>query len=258
MCSSRVGERTLAREAGSMTKAVMVMMVKKKEEGMAIESEAEGTIMRQSSVVAKRNMPARWGKGLLGCVKIDFPPLLQLARVLPHPLFFARRTMLTTFPCRLCLGGSIWCLSLWVLVNDGMGTCFVLSSSGFFCNSPCRVGLSDNVSQFLDVPSGTRDLTKHLEDLACRYPVEAVERTSLKFCEALSQWRGKPELEKVSPHLHSAFCPLLSLPPIQNELPILPRFSHPVPPLPFFSLFPSRMPLDLVPRVPVDFSLPFF
>lgn len=59
--------------------------------------------------------------------------------------------------------------------------------------------------QFLDIPSGTRDLTRHLEDLTWRYPVEPVERTSLRFCEALAQWRGKPELEKVSPHLHWAF-----------------------------------------------------
>jgi len=56
--------------------------------------------------------------------------------------------------------------------------------------------MGQRLARFLDIPSGTRDLTRHLEDLTWRYPVESVERTSLKFCEALSQWRGKPELEK--------------------------------------------------------------
>ncbi len=71
-------------------------------------------------------------------------------------------------------------------------------------------------AQFLDIPSGTRDLTRHLEDLTWRYPVEPVERTALKFCEALTQWRGKPELETVSPHLHSAFWSLLPIPSPSN------------------------------------------
>ncbi|KAF8492569.1 hypothetical protein F5888DRAFT_891332 [Russula emetica] len=56
--------------------------------------------------------------------------------------------------------------------------------------------MGQRLARFLDIPSGTRDLTRHLEDLTCRYPVEPVERTSLRFCEALAQWRGKPELEK--------------------------------------------------------------
>ena len=117
------------------------------------------------------------------------------------------------------------------------------SSVFFFGYCPCRMGLSDNTAQFLDIPSGTRDLTKHLEDLAWRYPVEPVERTFLRFCEVLSQWRGKPELEKVSPHLHSAFWLLLFLPnfPFSHDLPT--QF-HPLPLT--FSLFPFRpMPLSL-------------
>ena len=69
----------------------------------------------------------------------------------------------------------------------------------------CRITTTTPPTQFLDIPSGTRDLTRHLEDLTCQYPVKPVERTSLRFCEALAQWRGKPELEKVSPHLHSTF-----------------------------------------------------
>jgi hypothetical protein len=85
-------------------------------------------------------------------------------------------------------------------------TLFVLPSSFFFPVTravwDCRI---TTTTQFLDIPSGTRDLTRHLEDLTSRYPVKPVERASLRFCEALARWRGKPELEKVSPHLHSTF-----------------------------------------------------
>jgi hypothetical protein len=42
--------------------------------------------------------------------------------------------------------------------------------------------------------------------------VEPVERAALRFCEALTQWRGKPELETVSPHLLSAFYSSLPIP----------------------------------------------
>jgi len=34
-----------------------------------------------------------------------------------------------------------------------------------------------------------------MEDLARRYPAEPIERAALRFCEALTRWRGKPELE---------------------------------------------------------------
>jgi hypothetical protein len=159
--------------------------------------------------------------------------------VSPPPLFFV--------VAGIAYGFSLLIVSWWidlalVLVGagGGLGTCFVCLPPFFFGYSPCRMGLSDNTAQFLDIPSGTRDLTRHLEDLAWRYPVESVERTSLRFCEALSQWRGKPELEKVSPHLHSAFW-LLLFPP---NCP----FSHDFPtpfhcfPLPFpFSLCPPRV-----------------
>ncbi|KAF8462071.1 hypothetical protein DFH94DRAFT_699894 [Russula ochroleuca] len=55
--------------------------------------------------------------------------------------------------------------------------------------------MGQRLARFLDVPAGTRDLATHLEALTRRYPVEPVERAALRFCEALTQWRGKPELE---------------------------------------------------------------
>lgn len=51
--------------------------------------------------------------------------------------------------------------------------------------------------QFLDIPQQTPDLSTHMEDLAWHYPAEPVERAALRFCEAVSKWRGKPELETV-------------------------------------------------------------
>ncbi|KAH9990685.1 hypothetical protein BJV77DRAFT_1011520 [Russula vinacea] len=58
--------------------------------------------------------------------------------------------------------------------------------------------MGQRLARFLDVPAGTRDLTTHLEALTWRYPVEPVERAALRFCEALAEWRGKPELETPS------------------------------------------------------------
>ena len=67
----------------------------------------------------------------------------------------------------------------------------------------CGKFRSDKYCQFLDIPASTPDLATHMEHLTCLYPVEPVERAALRFCEALAQWRGKPELETVSPHLLS-------------------------------------------------------
>ena len=67
----------------------------------------------------------------------------------------------------------------------------------------CGKSRSDKHCQFLDIPASTPDLATHMEHLTCLYPVEPVERAALRFCEALAQWRGKPELETVSPHLLS-------------------------------------------------------
>ncbi|KAK1236386.1 hypothetical protein PQX77_000370 [Marasmius sp. AFHP31] len=60
------------------------------------------------------------------------------------------------------------------------------------------VTLSHNQAQFYDIPASTPDLSTHMEDLAWQYPAEAVERAAVRFCEAVSKWRGKPELETVS------------------------------------------------------------
>jgi hypothetical protein len=38
-----------------------------------------------------------------------------------------------------------------------------------------------------------------MEDMAWQYPAENVERAAVRFCEAVAKWRGKPELETVSP-----------------------------------------------------------
>src|SRR5258708_39085615 len=80
MCSSPVGERTLARVGGSVTRAVVVVVVRRKEARTAIESEVAGMMMRESSGVAKRNISAEWGKGPPRWGKNDLPP--------PPPLFF--------------------------------------------------------------------------------------------------------------------------------------------------------------------------
>ncbi|KZT52930.1 hypothetical protein CALCODRAFT_67586 [Calocera cornea HHB12733] len=48
---------------------------------------------------------------------------------------------------------------------------------------------------FLNIPGNTNELRGHLMDLAGRYPPEPMERAALKFCEAVSRWRGRPELQ---------------------------------------------------------------
>ncbi|EJU05057.1 hypothetical protein DACRYDRAFT_63411 [Dacryopinax primogenitus] len=52
---------------------------------------------------------------------------------------------------------------------------------------------------FLDFPPNTNDLRSHLMDLAGRFPPEPMERSALRFCEAVSRWRGRPELQ-ANPH----------------------------------------------------------
>ena len=179
-------------------------------------------------------MPSRWGDGFLGYVKFDFLPLLELARG-PSP---SLHVCLLLFPDCIDLvlvfvGAAGW----W----DGNPLLFTFPwfFLFFFGISPCRVGY-----QFLDIPSGTRDLTRHLEDLTWQYPVEPVERTSLRFCEALAQWRGKPELEKVSPDLHSE----LALPnrnEISIPLTVFPPHSAPSPSIFRFLFLPLPHALSL-------------
>ena len=66
-----------------------------------------------------------------------------------------------------------------------------------------------------------------MEDLAWRHPTEPVERAALRFCEAIARWRGKPELETVSPQITSRA--VLSSPSPSTPFPSLnlnARFSH--------------------------------
>lgn len=55
------------------------------------------------------------------------------------------------------------------------------------------------IAQFYDVQHTSPDLLTHLEDISWQYPTEPLERAMLRFFEAISKWRGKPELETVSP-----------------------------------------------------------
>ena len=54
----------------------------------------------------------------------------------------------------------------------------------------------------------TPDLSTHMEDLAWHYPAEPVERATLRYCEAVAKWRGKPELESVCALFSSLMVPV--------------------------------------------------
>lgn len=58
-----------------------------------------------------------------------------------------------------------------------------------------EVEMFERLSRFYDIPASTPDCSSHLEDLAWQYPAEPVERSAVRFCEAIARWRGKPELE---------------------------------------------------------------
>ncbi|KAI9066254.1 hypothetical protein FKP32DRAFT_394204 [Trametes sanguinea] len=58
--------------------------------------------------------------------------------------------------------------------------------------------MTERLARFYAVPPSTPDVATHMEDLAWQYPAEAVERAAVRFCEAIAQWRGKPELETKS------------------------------------------------------------
>ncbi|OAX41438.1 hypothetical protein K503DRAFT_797969 [Rhizopogon vinicolor AM-OR11-026] len=55
--------------------------------------------------------------------------------------------------------------------------------------------MDERLRRFYTIPPLTPDLSTHMEDLAWHYPAEPVERSALRFCEAIAKWRGKPELE---------------------------------------------------------------
>ncbi|KAI0359770.1 hypothetical protein OH77DRAFT_1393979 [Trametes cingulata] len=58
-----------------------------------------------------------------------------------------------------------------------------------------EVEMTERLARFYAVPPSTPDVATHMEDLAWQFPAEAVERAAVRFCEAIAQWRGKPELE---------------------------------------------------------------
>ncbi|KAJ8516628.1 hypothetical protein ONZ45_g6099 [Pleurotus djamor] len=58
--------------------------------------------------------------------------------------------------------------------------------------------MMERLRRFYDIPESTPDLSTHMEDLAWQFPAEPVERAAVRFCEAISRWRGKPELETYS------------------------------------------------------------
>jgi len=55
--------------------------------------------------------------------------------------------------------------------------------------------MEERLSRFYDVQPTCPDLLTHLEDISWQYPTEPLERAMLRFFEAISKWRGKPELE---------------------------------------------------------------
>ncbi|KAG8922123.1 hypothetical protein FRC01_014449 [Tulasnella sp. 417] len=55
--------------------------------------------------------------------------------------------------------------------------------------------MADRISEFFTVSPNVSELSNHLDDLARKYPSQPVDRSLLKFCEAVAKWRGKPELE---------------------------------------------------------------
>lgn len=55
--------------------------------------------------------------------------------------------------------------------------------------------MEDRISEFFTVSPNVSELANHLDDLAHKYPSQPVDRSLLKFCEAVAKWRGKPELE---------------------------------------------------------------
>ncbi|KAI9000436.1 hypothetical protein BD414DRAFT_450729 [Trametes punicea] len=58
-----------------------------------------------------------------------------------------------------------------------------------------EIEMTERLARFYAVPPSTPDVATHMEDLAWQFPAEAVERAAVRFCEAIAQWRGKPELE---------------------------------------------------------------
>jgi hypothetical protein len=52
--------------------------------------------------------------------------------------------------------------------------------------------------QFSTITPQTPDLISHLNELSMQYPPEPIECTVVRYCEAIVNWRGTPELNVVS------------------------------------------------------------
>ncbi|EED77432.1 predicted protein [Postia placenta Mad-698-R] len=57
------------------------------------------------------------------------------------------------------------------------------------------IEMVERLQRFYNVLQSMPDVATHMEDLQWQSPAEAVERTAVRFCEAIAQWRVKPELE---------------------------------------------------------------
>ncbi|KAF9510228.1 hypothetical protein BS47DRAFT_1487563 [Hydnum rufescens UP504] len=55
--------------------------------------------------------------------------------------------------------------------------------------------MSERIAEFSTIAPQTPDLMSHLNELSARYPPEPIERAGVRFCEAVANWRGTPELE---------------------------------------------------------------
>ncbi|KAF9533997.1 hypothetical protein CPB83DRAFT_419110 [Crepidotus variabilis] len=58
-----------------------------------------------------------------------------------------------------------------------------------------EIEMLGRLRRFYDIPISTPDCSTHMEDLAWSFPAEPVERAAVRYCEAISRWRGKPELQ---------------------------------------------------------------
>jgi hypothetical protein len=92
----------------------------------------------------------------------------------------------------------------------------------WFCQVNAWAFVLTPMIQFYDVQHTCPDLSTHLEDISWQYPTEPLERAMLRFFEAVSKWRGRPELETVSPSFH----PRLFLRPFHSPPLIMPHIRH--------------------------------
>ncbi|KAG8937235.1 hypothetical protein FRC02_000004 [Tulasnella sp. 418] len=69
--------------------------------------------------------------------------------------------------------------------------------------------MNERISEFFTISQNSVDLASHLEDLSRKYPAEPIERAALRFCEAVANWRGRPELESTLQYKARGSSPLV-------------------------------------------------